>query len=142
MSLTRKEQTVVLLSTGCQLGTYRGATLRNRFEREKGSNHLERTMYVVKEEDDAGFKATWNDLSRLAQRQPGYEYTRMYKAVTFNDVPYQYMSVRMWNTEEMSERFKQSPTAKELLERLEKYSTSRTSIDEVVIDDSVKRMIY
>ena len=45
--LTRKEQTVVLLSFGGILGTIRGVSNRNRLEIEQTSTHLERTKSAL-----------------------------------------------------------------------------------------------
>ena len=47
----------------------------------------------------------WNDSARLNQRQHGYEYTKLYKAISMEKSPFQYFSVRMWARSEDEEHF-------------------------------------
>merc|ERR1712113_486687 len=97
----------------------------------------------VEEKDKQKFEAAWSDAARLAQRQPGYEWTKTYKALDWEDSPFHYVSFRMWNEERSFKRFEGfDSTWKELNKRLQATCTSaENTVYRIIVDDSVRRII-
>merc|ERR1712070_991237 len=96
--------------------------------RNPESDFLVATTYVVPPEKKKAFESAWSDSARLAQRQPGYEWTKTYKAVDWEDSPFHYISFRMWNEEASYKRMTTYDAAwKELSKRLDEVCTSSSS---------------
>merc|ERR1711957_588235 len=97
--------------------------------------------YTVAEDKKKAFEAAWSDAARLAQRQPGYEWTKTYKALDWEDSPFNYISFRMWNEEGSYRRLvNYDSTWKELMTRLNSCVTDSTTTEyRTLVDDSVRR---
>uniref|UniRef100_A0A7S4V382 ABM domain-containing protein n=1 Tax=Alexandrium monilatum TaxID=311494 RepID=A0A7S4V382_9DINO len=137
------EKGVVMMSLGMMGGTAYGTYERRIKFKVPESDYLVATGYRVPEAKKKEFEAAWSDSARLAQRQPGYEWTRTYKALDWEDSPFHYISFRMWNEEHSFKRFSTyDATLKELLRRLgETYTTADSSVYRIIVDDSVRRII-
>merc|ERR1711924_473757 len=106
--------------------------------RNPESAFLATTTYHVAEEKKNAFQQAWSDAARLAQRQPGYEWTRTYKAIDWEDSPFQYISFRMWSHGDSYRRLETyDATWKELMARMSNTCTSQESaVYKIIVDDS------
>mmetsp|Transcript_123896 Transcript_123896/g.264103 ORF Transcript_123896/g.264103 Transcript_123896/m.264103 type:complete len:160 (-) Transcript_123896:138-617(-) len=137
------EKGVIAMSAGMIGGTLYGTYERRLRIKPAESDFLVATTYIVPEDKKKAFEVAWSDMARLAQRQPGYEWTRTYKALDWEDSPFHYISFRMWNEEGSYKRFTTyDATLKELNSRLAAVCTSsRETVYRVTVDDSVRRII-
>merc|ERR1711972_967118 len=108
------------------LGAIYGTHVRREKVKNPESDFLLATTYNVAEDTKKKFEAAWSDAARLAQRQPGYEWTRTYKAIDWEDSPFHYISFRMWNQNQSYNRMVSfDPTYKELMQRMSSTYTSQ-----------------
>eukprot|EP00928_Gymnodinium_smaydae_P056708 TRINITY_DN40035_c0_g1_i1.p1 TRINITY_DN40035_c0_g1~~TRINITY_DN40035_c0_g1_i1.p1 ORF type:complete len:177 (-),score=37.02 TRINITY_DN40035_c0_g1_i1:93-572(-) len=138
------EKCLFAMAIGNVLGTCYGTYVRRAKLKNPESSFLVATTYVVPEDKKKDFEVAWSDAARLAQRQPGYEWTKTYKALDWEDSPFHYVSFRMWNEETSYRRLTNyDSTWKELTRRLEASCTSQQStVYKTTVDDSVRRIIY
>mmetsp|Transcript_57411 Transcript_57411/g.124208 ORF Transcript_57411/g.124208 Transcript_57411/m.124208 type:complete len:161 (-) Transcript_57411:133-615(-) len=142
--LSLGEKGVVCLAIGNVWGTLYGTHVRRMKLRTPESDFLVATSYMVKEEEKKAFELAWSDAARLAQRQPGYEWTKTYKALDWEDSPFHYISFRMWSEESCYRRFiTHDGTWKLLMDRLKNclVSDEKSTVYKVIVDDSVRRII-
>jgi len=131
------------VAVGNILGSLYGTKARIEREGAQGSDHLAVTVFRVVKADMARFQAVWNDQARYCQRQLGYEWTQMFKAMAFENVAVQYVTLRMWSHEKDEKNvIFYNDTWKELHKRIGEVSSSENASYRVIIDDSVRRMIY
>lgn len=136
------EKGLVTMAMGIIGGAIYGTHVRRGQMRVAESDYLMATMYTVPEKKKKGFEGAWSDAARLAQRQPGYEWTRTYKALDWEDSPFHYVSFRMWNEEASFKRMVAYDSAwKELMKRLDEVCESRSTPYRVIVDDSLRRII-
>mmetsp|Transcript_107559 Transcript_107559/g.304160 ORF Transcript_107559/g.304160 Transcript_107559/m.304160 type:complete len:160 (+) Transcript_107559:56-535(+) len=137
------EKGLAAMAFGNVAGTFYGTYVRRGKARIPESDFLVCTTYTVDEKQKKAFEAAWSDTARLAQRQPGYEWTRTYKAIDWEDSPFHYLSLRMWNEEFSYKRFTAyDSTLKELLKRLKEVITgTHSAVYRIIVDDSVRRII-
>ena len=57
-----------------------------------------------------------------------YEWTKMYKAINFQDAPFQYMAVRMWNNETTCNRSSAQPCGQPRLRSRASHKSSSASL--------------
>eukprot|EP00927_Polykrikos_kofoidii_P078391 TRINITY_DN75219_c0_g1_i1.p1 TRINITY_DN75219_c0_g1~~TRINITY_DN75219_c0_g1_i1.p1 ORF type:complete len:160 (-),score=38.35 TRINITY_DN75219_c0_g1_i1:204-683(-) len=138
------EKGLVAMAIGNVIGTMYGTHVRRSKRRFSDAEFMVATTYVVPAEKKKAFEAAWSDAARLAQRQPGYEWTRTYKSLDWEESPFNYISFRLWNEEASFTRLtKLDPTWKELMVRLEENVTKQESaVYKTLVDDSVRRIIY
>lgn len=137
------EKGMIGMSVGCIIGTLYGTYVRRGIHRAPESDYLVATTYVVPESKKKAFEIAWSDAARLAQRQPGYEWTKTYKALDWEDSPFHYISFRMWSEENSYKRLiTYNDTWKELMKRLDETCESKQSTTyRITVDDSVRRII-
>eukprot|EP00446_Apocalathium_sp_SHHI-4_P025452 CAMPEP_0177250914 /NCGR_PEP_ID=MMETSP0367-20130122/53659_1 /TAXON_ID=447022 ORGANISM="Scrippsiella hangoei-like, Strain SHHI-4" /NCGR_SAMPLE_ID=MMETSP0367 /ASSEMBLY_ACC=CAM_ASM_000362 /LENGTH=158 /DNA_ID=CAMNT_0018703757 /DNA_START=108 /DNA_END=584 /DNA_ORIENTATION=- len=136
------EKGLVSMCLGMIGGTAYGTYVRRYQFKTAQSDFLVATMYTVPEEKKKAFETAWSDAARLAQRQPGYEWTKTYKSLDWEDSPFHYVSFRMWNEESsFSRMLKFDTTWKELQKRMAEVCTQTSTTYRVVVDDSVRRII-
>ena len=99
------EKWLFWMCIGGYFGVFYGTHKRHERERNMVSQHMVVTRYNVAPDDIKHFEQYWNDSARLNQRQHGYEYTKLYKAISMEKSPFQYFSVRMWARAEDEEHF-------------------------------------
>lgn len=97
--------------------------------------YLEVIQYEVDRSQLKTFEKLWNDSAKRSQTQRGYGWTRMYKAVAWEDSPFQYLSTRLWENKPVDDSIFQT----KLEEAGVKLPTKREYV--TVIDDSVVRTI-
>mmetsp|Transcript_107691 Transcript_107691/g.213995 ORF Transcript_107691/g.213995 Transcript_107691/m.213995 type:complete len:160 (-) Transcript_107691:97-576(-) len=141
--LSLGEKGLVAMSIGNLIGVGYGTYVRRLQFKAPESDFLIVSTYNMPQEKRKGFENGWSDAARLAQRQPGYEWTRTYKALDWEDSPFHYLSLRMWNEEWSYRRFTQhDSTWKELQRRLDEVCDGvDNTVYRIVVDDSVKRII-
>merc|ERR1719348_1115730 len=123
------EKGLLAMSVGMIGGTMYGTYVRRYQFRQAESDFLMATTYEVPLEQRKAFETAWSDAARLAQRQPGYEWTKTYKAVDLEDSPFHYISFRMWNEEASYQRLTlHDVTWKELMKRLNAVCTSESTV--------------
>merc|ERR1712232_1542910 len=141
--LSLGEKGLISLAIGNVIGAVYGTHVRRSKMKTSESDCLIATTYKVPEENVKAFEIAWSDSARLAQRNPGYEWTRTYKALDWEDSPFHYISLRMWN-EVGNWRWltTHNPTWKELMKRMDATgAVHQSSSYEVIVDDSVRRII-
>merc|ERR1740121_923828 len=115
---------MMAMSAGMVGGTLLGTWERRLRVKKPESDFLVATTYIVPADKKKAFEVAWSDLARLAQRQPGYEWTRTYKALDWEDSPFHYISFRMWNEEASFKRMVAYDSAwKELMNRMDQVCT-------------------
>mmetsp|Transcript_42131 Transcript_42131/g.78321 ORF Transcript_42131/g.78321 Transcript_42131/m.78321 type:complete len:162 (-) Transcript_42131:185-670(-) len=137
------EKLMCYCAAGMYGGTLYGTYVRRGKLATPESDFLLASFYEVVETKKKPFEANWSDQARLAQRQPGYEWTRTYKAIDWADSPFQYLSFRMWSEVGDYQRMIQfDSTWKELTKRVaETCSRQKDTVYRILVDDSVKRII-
>merc|ERR1719410_992343 len=130
------------MSIGNLIGVSYGTYVRRLQFKAPESDFLIVTTYTMPHDKRKGFENSWSDAARLAQRQPGYEWTRTYKALDWEDSPFHYVSFRMWNEEASFKRMtKYDATWKELMNRMDQVCQSQNTPYRVIVDDSQRRII-
>jgi len=138
-SLGPKDHFILWLSVGIFSGSTVGYQAYHERQANRSSDHMEVTMYRVDKEKVKAFESAWNDESRLSQMQLGYEWTKMYKAISWENSPFQYISVRMWGRKKYANDFEKNN--KSVVEA----TTLQPPIKQQfvsVVDDSVVRLIH
>eukprot|EP00930_Biecheleria_cincta_P071376 TRINITY_DN58888_c0_g1_i1.p1 TRINITY_DN58888_c0_g1~~TRINITY_DN58888_c0_g1_i1.p1 ORF type:complete len:162 (-),score=26.21 TRINITY_DN58888_c0_g1_i1:141-626(-) len=137
------EKYLLYMAAGMYGGTIYGTYQRRARLMIPESDYLLASFYRVDEQQKKAFEANWSDQARLAQRQPGYEWTRTYKALDWQESPFQYITFRMWDQSTNYLRMVQfDPTWKELSKRVGATCTEqKDTVFRILIDDSVKRII-
>ena len=108
------------------------------------SDYMEVTLYNVDKDNVKPFESAWNELSRLSQMQMGYEWTKMYKAIAWEQSPYQYISVKMWGRKKYASDFQKAEDHAKAVEQINKHTSIKPVTDKyiTVVDDSVVRLIH
>mmetsp|Transcript_21556 Transcript_21556/g.57322 ORF Transcript_21556/g.57322 Transcript_21556/m.57322 type:complete len:160 (-) Transcript_21556:197-676(-) len=142
--LSAGEKGLLAMAYGNVIGTLYGTYVRRGHISAADSECLVVTTYTVEDEKKKEFEGHWNDTARLAQRQPGYEWTRTLKALNWENSPFHYLTFRMWGEVACFQRYvKYDDTLKELMRRVGLSCVAETSsVYKVVVDDSVRRIIY
>ncbi len=140
-TLNNREYMIFWASVGNIVGaTYGYMSLKER-EANKTSDHMQVMAYAVPKEKIKSFEAAWNEESRSAQQKVGYEWTKMFKAISWEYSPYQYISIRMWGKKDYMEDWLHAWLGKVWQDaeptRLGRQGTRFVS----VVDDSVVRLI-
>merc|ERR1711862_357477 len=111
-------------------------------QRDPECEYLVGTTYSVKEENKKEFEMLWSHTAQLAQRQPGYEWTKTYKALEWDGLPFQYIALMMWDEDTCYKRFmRYNETRKELMKRMTDLATEHPCVYKIIVDDSVRRII-
>merc|ERR1712232_459464 len=142
--LSLGEKGLISLAIGNVIGAVYGTHVRRSQMKNSESDCLVATTYMVPEENMKAFEIAWSDSARLAQRNPGYEWTRTFKALDWEDSPFHYISFRMWS-EVGNWRWltTHNSTWKELMKRMDATgAVHQSSSYEVIVDDSVRRIIH
>ncbi|CAE7457320.1 unnamed protein product [Symbiodinium natans] len=141
--LDEAEKLLAWMATGMYWGTFYGTYVRRGKLAIPESDYLLTSIYEVPQAKKKAFEANWSDQARLAQRQPGYEWTRTYKAIDWAEAPFQYISFRMWDQAGSYYRMVQfDSTWKELTKRVaETCASQKDTVYRILVDDSVKRII-
>eukprot|EP00929_Paragymnodinium_shiwhaense_P086100 TRINITY_DN4659_c0_g1_i1.p1 TRINITY_DN4659_c0_g1~~TRINITY_DN4659_c0_g1_i1.p1 ORF type:complete len:160 (+),score=27.43 TRINITY_DN4659_c0_g1_i1:75-554(+) len=142
--LSLGERGLVWIACGNIMGAIYGTYERRGNRKAPESDYLEVSTYTVPQEHRKSFEATWSNSAQLAQRQPGYEWTKTYKAQDWEDSPFHYVTFRMWSQEICAKRMREfDPTWKELMRRMDEIGVKRESVEyKTVVDDSVRRIIH
>ncbi|UKJ90547.1 hypothetical protein MACJ_001481 [Theileria orientalis] len=138
---TLKQQHLTMMFTGGVLGLITGRIQRKRrIKAGEFSKDFEIVGYNVKNESE--FERNWTKLARLAQKQPGYKYTKLYKAVYMDKSPVHYFKLRLWRNKDDIIKFRNSPEYKELRKKVDDNATEvQFGTTSVVLDDSIRREI-
>ncbi len=97
-SLSSGNKSGIWLANGILFGSIYGTNERLIRETEKKTDLLEIIEYRLTrgKERVKEFEKIWNDSARRSQNQKGYGWTRMYKAIAWNESPFHYLSCRLW----------------------------------------------
>ncbi|KAF4730022.1 hypothetical protein FOZ62_003319, partial [Perkinsus olseni] len=140
VELTVSEKNLLWGIQGVVMGSVIGAYKYVDKQANRTSDHLEITYYKVDRSKVKEFEAAWNEAARLAQRQRGYEWTRMYKAIAWEQSPFQYLCMRMWSQKVDKDYFLRHNrnVHDELESRIEAASEGREmNVYKYVVDDSI-----
>ncbi|KAF8817712.1 hypothetical protein IE077_004613 [Cardiosporidium cionae] len=89
------QKSAIWASFGAICGYFWGSHKhRQRVAKGEFANHLHITEFNVKVEDIGTFEEAWNSHARVTQKQPGYQSTKLYKAIDWDDPPLSYLQVR------------------------------------------------
>lgn len=94
--LSSGNKSAVWLANGILFGSIYGTMERLKNEEDKKVDYLEITEYHVPKERVKEFEKLWNDSAKRTQVQRGYGWTRTYKAIAWEESPFQYMTTRLW----------------------------------------------
>lgn len=136
--LSSGNKSAVWLANGILFGSIYGTFERLKREEETKPDFLEVIEYRMDRSRMKEFERYWNDSAKRTQTQRGYGWTRMYKAIAWDDSPFSYLSMRLWEEKPVEDTifFKKLEESEILhdakLER-KQYVT--------VVDDSVVRTI-
>ncbi|ORM40865.1 uncharacterized protein BXIN_1698 [Babesia sp. Xinjiang] len=138
---TLKQQHVIMICAGATLGAIVGIkSRRQRVASGEFSDNLELVAYNTSSVKD--FESNWNRLARLAQRSSDYKYTRLYKAVNWDEPLPHYLQLRLWKYDNSLDNYRNSPSYSNLAKKVEGAATVvQTARPVTVIDDSVRRGI-
>jgi hypothetical protein len=137
--LSSGNKSAIWLANGIIFGSLLGTSARIQKEADTKSDFLEVTEYQLGSKSRVKeFEKYWNDSAKRAQAQRGYEWTRMYKSVAWDDSPFHYLSIRMWEDKPVtddiySKRLEESKILAGGIPQRKEYVT--------VVDDSVVRTI-
>lgn len=141
--LSLGEKAMVAMSLGSVAGTLYGTYVRRSAMNVLESDYLVTSTYHVPEGKKKEFESVWSHTAQLAQRQPGYEWTKTFKAIDWDESPFHYIAFRMWSEAGAYRHFANyDPTLKELNSRLSEVCTEKSHVYKVIVDDSVNRIIY
>eukprot|EP00931_Biecheleriopsis_adriatica_P105038 TRINITY_DN79639_c0_g1_i1.p1 TRINITY_DN79639_c0_g1~~TRINITY_DN79639_c0_g1_i1.p1 ORF type:complete len:162 (-),score=20.75 TRINITY_DN79639_c0_g1_i1:61-546(-) len=137
------EKYLLYMTAGMYWGTCYGTYCRRSRMLIPESDYLRASIYHVPEEKKKAFEANWSDQARLAQRQPGYEWTKTFKALDWQDSPFHYITFRMWSESGSYMRMTQfDNTWKELCRRVgDSCENQQDAVYRIIVDDSVRRII-
>ena len=123
--------------------TYGYVSLKDR-ESHKTSDHMQVNLYRVPQKNIKAFESAWNEESRSAQQQIGYEWTKMFKAISWDYSPYQYICVRMWGRKEYVQDWLRDVVTGSVWKHSEApANTGKNGARFVsVVDDGVVRLIH
>lgn len=138
--LSSGNKSAIWLSNGIIFGSVLGTSERIRKEADAHTDFLEVTEYSLGSKSRSReFEKYWNDSAKRAQAQRGYEWTRMYKAVAWDDSPFHYLSVRMWEDTPVSDEIFSKRLGDSKILSAELLPVRREFV--TVVDDSVVRTI-
>ena len=134
-SLSSGNKSAIWLANGILFGSIYGTMDRLQKEAETKPDYLEVIEYEVPRGQMKEFEKMWNDSAKRSQTQRGYGWTRMYKAVAWEESPFQYLSTRLWEEKPVEDPIFQRRLAEAKIENVKRqeYVT--------VVDDSVVRTI-
>ena len=133
--LSSGNKSAVWLANGILFGSIYGTLDRLASEDEKKVDYLEVTEFKVPKSRVKEFEKLWNDSAKRTQIQRGYGWTRTYKAIAWDESPFQYVSMRLWEDKPVED----SIFMKKLREA--DLDTGKRTEFVTVIDDSVVRTI-
>ena len=107
-SLSSGNKSAVWLANGILLGSVYGTLDRLHKEELKKEDYLEITQYTVERPRMKEFEKLWNDSAKRSQSQRGYGWTRTYKAIAWEDSPFQYLTTRLWEEKPVEDSIFQS----------------------------------
>ena len=94
--LSSGNKSAVWLANGILFGSIYGTFERLKREEETKPDFLEVIEYRMDRSRMKEFERYWNDSAKRTQTQRGYGWTRMYKAIAWDDSPFSYLSMRLW----------------------------------------------
>jgi hypothetical protein len=133
--LSSGNKSAVWLANGILFGSIYGTLDRIAREEEKKPDYLEVTEFKIPKARVKEFERLWNDSAKRTQIQRGYGWTRTYKAIAWEESPFQYLSMRLWEEKPVDDTI----FIKKLREA--DLDTGRRTEFVTVIDDSVIRTI-
>ncbi len=94
--LSSGNKSAVWLANGILFGSIYGTFERLKREEETKPDFLEVIEYRLDRSRVKEFEKYWNDSAKRTQTQRGYGWTRMYKAIAWDESPFSYLSTRLW----------------------------------------------
>ena len=134
-ALSSGNKSAVWLANGILFGSIYGTLDRLRKEEEHKEDYFEITEYNVAKSRMKEFEKLWNDAAKRSQSQRGYGWTRTYKAIAWEDSPFQYLTMRQWEDKPVDDTIFQSKLREAGLD----VGKKREFL--TVVDDSVVRTI-
>eukprot|EP00386_Alphamonas_edax_P002209 GDKI01006631.1.p1 GENE.GDKI01006631.1~~GDKI01006631.1.p1 ORF type:complete len:170 (-),score=23.63 GDKI01006631.1:444-953(-) len=100
------------------------------------------TSYELPQTQAEKFEETWNQYSKFAQKFTGYEWTKMFKAIKWDKSPFSYLELRLWRNDNIYKEFAKQEAIAEQKKKLEEGGVKvKTHMYEIIVDDSIRRMI-
>lgn len=94
--LSSGNKSAIWLANGILCGSIYGTLERLKREEETKPDFLEVIEYRLDRSRMKEFEKYWNDSAKRTQTHRGYGWTRMYKAIAWDDSPFSYLSMRLW----------------------------------------------
>ena len=135
--LSSGNKSAIWLANGCLFGSIYGPMDRLKAQAEAKTDYLEITEFSLDGRNKMKeFERSWNDSAKRNQVSRGYGWTRMYKAIAWDESPFHYLSMRMWEDKPVEDQI----FLKEVEANKSVKSVKRKQYV-TVIDDSVIRTI-
>ncbi len=136
--LSSGNKSAIWLGNGVLFGSIFGTMERLKKEAETKPDFLEVIEYKVEKSRVKEFEKYWNDSAKRSQTQRGYGWTRMYKSIAWEESPFNYLSMRLWEEKPVEDtifknKLKESHIVDGQDNERKQYIT--------VVDDSVVRTI-
>jgi len=136
--LSSGNKSAIWLANGILFGSVYGTFERLKREEDTKPDFLEVIEYRMDRSRVKEFEKYWNDSAKRTQTQRGYGWTRMYKAIAWEDSPFSYLSMRLWEDKPVEDHlFKKKIQESKILEDGGLQRTQYVT----VVDDSVVRTI-
>ncbi|CRG98720.1 conserved Plasmodium protein, unknown function [Plasmodium relictum] len=98
--------------------------------------------YIVDDKNIKNFEKNYNKLNIHSFKNKGYEYTKLFKAINWQNSPLSYLQLRLWKNKDCYDEYMKSKNVNELLDNVKKeckfYSSDKY---ETIVDDSIVRLI-
>jgi hypothetical protein len=136
--LSSGNKSAVWLANGILFGSIYGTFERLKREEETKPDFLEVIEYRLDRSRVKEFEKYWNDSAKRTQTQRGYGWTRMYKAIAWDESPFSYLSMRLWEEKPVEDSIFQRKVEESKI--LQNEGLQRRQYV-TVVDDSVVRTI-
>ncbi|CXH95067.1 conserved Plasmodium protein, unknown function [Plasmodium berghei] len=134
----------VWLFIGCFCGYIYGKIEYNNKKKGKGiyGDLICVDEYIINKKNIMNFEKNYNKLNIHAFKNRGYEYTKLFKAINWENSPLSYLQLRLWKNQQSYDNYLKNKQVNELFDNVKKECTSYTSnIYETIVDDSIIRII-
>jgi heme-degrading monooxygenase HmoA len=136
--LSSGNKSAIWLGNGVLFGSILGTLERLKKEAETKPDFLEVIEYKVEKSRMKEFEKYWNDSAKRSQTQRGYGWTRMYKSIAWEESPFNYLSMRLWEEKPVEDTIFNSKLSDSHIVDGQN-NTRRQYV--TVVDDSVVRTI-
>ncbi|SBT70568.1 conserved Plasmodium protein, unknown function [Plasmodium malariae] len=98
--------------------------------------------YIVDKKNIRNFEANYNKLNIHSFKNKGYEYTKLFKAINWDNSPLSYLQLRLWRNKDSYDEYIKSKNIMDLFKNVQRECVFHSSDKyETIVDDSIVRLI-